>query len=105
MHPVLYHIATVFLFLLFPLKDISAYLFDCKQIAIVAASAEDDLPEFPEKKNNAEKEFQYEFVPLYHRAGIIASMSAAAIITGMQRWFTFHSDAFPKVPTPPPEIS
>jgi hypothetical protein len=105
MHPVLYHIATVFLLLLFPLKDISVCLLDCKQIAAVAASAEDDLPEFPEKKNNGEKECQYEFVPLYHHAGIIASMSAAVIITGMHRRFTFYSDALPKVPTPPPEIN
>jgi len=103
MHPVLYHIATVFL--LFPLKDISVYLYDCKQIAAVAASAEEDLSELPEKKNNGEKECQYEFVSLYHRAGIIASMSAAALITKMQRQFTFYSDALPEVPTPPPEIN
>lgn len=105
MHPVLYHIAVVFLMLLFPLKDISVYLYDCKQIAVVAASAEDDLPEFPEKKNNGEKECQYEFVNLCHHAGIIASMSTATIITGMHRRFTFYSDALSEVPTPPPEIS
>jgi hypothetical protein len=105
MHPVLYHIATVFLLFLFPLKDISVCLFDCKQIAAVAASAEDDLPKCPEEKNNGERECQYEFVNLYLHAGIIASMSAAAIITGMHKRFTFYSDALHEVPTPPPEIN
>ncbi len=105
MHPVLYHIAASFLLLLFCLKDVAVCMQDYKHIVAVTASAEDDLPELPGKKNNAEKEFQYEFVPLYHRAGIIASAPAAAIITGMHRRFAFHPDALPAVPTPPPEIS
>lgn len=105
MHSVLYHIATVFLLLLFSLKDVSVFLQDHKQMVMVTTSAEDEQPEPPGKKNNGEKDLQYEFVPLYHRAGIVASMSKEAMITRMHRRFVFSSDALSAVPTPPPEIS
>lgn len=104
MRPVSHHIAVAFLLLLFCLKDVAICLQDCRQIAVVTACAEDDLSEFP-KKNNGEKEFQYEFLPLYHHAGVIASLPAAVIKTGMYRRSIFHPDALSAVPTPPPEIS
>ena len=104
MHPLLYHIATVFLLLLFPLKDVSVFLQDYKQIAVLSVPAEDEQPGPPEQKNNEEKDFQYEFVPLYHRAGILA-MPTAAIIIRMHRRFAYHSAALSAVPTPPPEIN